>query len=64
MERRVWGVGLGIVVRYLELVALVARIVGRDARRRSDLALRCGEAGEAASYCGMVLFLSRSRSYG
>lgn len=64
MGRRVWGVGLGIVVRYLGLVALVAHIVGRDARRRSGLALRCGETGEGGSYCRTMLFMSGSRNCG
>ena len=45
MGRRVWGVGLGIAVRYLGRAGLITRIVGRDARPRLGLAIRCGEAG-------------------
>jgi uncharacterized protein (DUF983 family) len=64
MGRRVWGVGLGIVVRILGLVALIARIVGRDARRRLGLATRCGEVGDGTCYYGIVLLISGSRSCG
>lgn len=46
MGRRVRGVDLGIVARGLGLVGRITRIVGRDARQRLGLAIRCGEEVE------------------